>query len=62
MKPLHKEDILLDYLLSFPVIPGFSMKYRFALNLTFFTKTTLFLIEMISKFISDHKNAIDAPY
>ena len=62
MKTLHKEDILLDYSLFFPVIPDFLVNYRFSLNLTFFAETTLFHIEIISKFMSDLKNAIDAPY
>ena len=62
MKLLHKEDILLDYSLFFSVIPDFSKNYRFALNLTFFTKMTLFHIGMILKFTSDLENAIDAPY
>ena len=62
MKPLHIEDIFLDYTLYVPVIPDFSINYRFALNLTFFTKMTLFHIGMILKFTSDLENAIDAPY
>ena len=62
MKPLHKEDIMLDYSIFFPVIPDFSVNYRFAFNLTFFTGTTLFHIGMNSKLTSDLINAIDAPY
>ena len=58
MKPLHKEDIFLDYTLYVPVIPDFSINY---LKLIFFTETTPSHIGMISKFRNDLKNAIDAP-
>ena len=62
MKPLHKEYILLDYSLFFPVIPDFSVNYRFAINLIFLTETTLFLNGMISKFTSDLENSNEHPW